>query len=248
VDLVVLHYTGMETAAAALQRLTDPAPVAARYPGPWQDPDVPPTQPLGRVSAHYLVEEDGLIWRLVPEEARAWHAGAGVWRGREALNDRSIGVEIVNGGHDFGLPAYPDAQIAAVIDLVRDILLRHGLSPWSVVGHSDVAPARKADPGERFPWRRLAVAGCAVWPEPAVGVEAAPLAVGDMGPNVLQMQSQLSEIGYGLTISGRYDAQTQACVTAFQRRFRAGQVDGQADSETLALLASLHRQREAERA
>lgn len=152
----------MQSAEIALSRLTDPAPVAGLYPGPWQDPSIDPATPLGRVSAHYVVDEDGVLYRLVDEEKRAWHAGASSWEGRTDTNDRSIGIEIVNGGHDFGLPDFPDAQIDAVIKLLKDILARRGLSASRVVGHSDVAPGRKLDPGEKFPWARLAEFGVAL--------------------------------------------------------------------------------------
>lgn len=161
IDLVVLHYTGMQNAEIALRRLTDPAPAAGDYPGPWQAADIDPAAPLGRVSAHYVVDEDGRIYRLVLEDQRAWHAGVSCWEGRTDTNDRSIGVEIVNGGHDFGLPDFPEAQIEAVIALLKDLLMRHGLDPSRVVGHSDVAPGRKLDPGEKFPWAQLAAAGVA---------------------------------------------------------------------------------------
>ncbi|SDM33999.1 N-acetylmuramoyl-L-alanine amidase [Maricaulis salignorans] len=140
ISLIVLHYTGMENGAVALERMRDPA---------------------AEVSAHYMVEEDGRIFQLVDEDKRAWHAGVSCWRGETDINSSSIGVEIVNGGHDFGLPDFPAVQIAAVIELVKDIMGRHGIGPEGVVGHSDIAPGRKQDPGEKFPWERLAAAGCA---------------------------------------------------------------------------------------
>ncbi len=161
IDLVVLHYTGMQDAEIALRRLCDPAPVAGKYPGPWQTADIDSTTSLGRASAHYVVDEAGLIYRLVAEEYRAWHAGVSSWEGEGDINARSIGIEIVNGGHDFGLPEFADAQIEAVIALLGDILERNNLHPSRVVGHSDVAPGRKRDPGEKFPWTRLAEAGMA---------------------------------------------------------------------------------------
>jgi N-acetylmuramoyl-L-alanine amidase len=161
IDLVVLHYTGMQSAEIAIARLCDPAPLAGTYPGPWQDPSIDPATPLGRASAHYVVDEVGAVYALVDEANRAWHAGVSNWEGEEDVNSRSIGVEIVNGGHDFGLPDFPDAQIDAVIALLRDILARRSLAPSRVVGHSDVAPGRKQDPGEKFPWQRLAEAGVA---------------------------------------------------------------------------------------
>lgn len=162
VDLLVLHYTGMQDAEIALARLCDPAPIAGRYPGPWQAPDIDPATPLGRASAHYVVDEAGLIYRLVAEGNRAWHAGVSSWEGEGDVNSRSIGIEIVNGGHDFGLPDFQDAQIDGLIALLRELLARHGLDASRVVGHSDVAPGRKRDPGEKFPWDKLAAAGVAL--------------------------------------------------------------------------------------
>ncbi len=144
IDLVVLHYTGMQDAEIALARLTDPAPVAGRYPGPWQSDDVEADAPLSKVSVHYVVDEAGQIYSLVPEEHRAWHAGVASWDGDGDVNARSIGIEIVNGGHDFGLPDFTDAQIDGVIGLLKDIFERWPqLNATRVVGHSDVAPARK---------------------------------------------------------------------------------------------------------
>ncbi len=162
IDLVVLHYTGMQSADIALKRLTDPAPLAGNYPGPWQDKDIDPMTVLGRVSAHYVVDEVGNIYRLVAEAHRAWHAGVSSWEGDPDTNGRSIGIELVNGGHDFGLPDFPEDQINALIHLLRHILARHELDASRVVGHSDVAPGRKLDPGEKFPWVRLAEFGVAL--------------------------------------------------------------------------------------
>lgn len=242
VSLVILHYTGMQSGEIARARLCDPAPIAGRYPGPWQSPQIAPDAPLNPVSAHYLVLEDGRVEGLVPEDKRAWHAGVGSWQSEGALNDRSIGVEIANGGHDFGLPPYLDAQIRAVITLVGQICARHGLGPSAVIGHSDVAPMRKADPGEHFPWQRLAEAGLALWPRIGArelrGID--PLHAGDRGAKVEGLQAQLTRFGYGLDDpSGVFEAGTQACVTAFQRRFRPDGVDGIADGQTRALLADL---------
>lgn len=242
ISLLILHYTGMRDGVMARARLCDNAPLAGRYPGPWQAADTPPDTPLNRVSAHYLVMEDGAIEALVPEEARAWHAGAGSWHGETALNDCSIGIEIANGGHDFGLPPYGEAQILAVLALVGQICARHGLGPAGVHGHSDVAPARKADPGEHFPWHRLARAGLALWPrrsaEELTGHD--PLGLGDSGPGVVTLQANLQAFGYGLANeAGHYGPMTQACVKAFQRRFRAALIDGRADGQTCALLEDL---------
>ncbi|MCC5996192.1 MAG: N-acetylmuramoyl-L-alanine amidase [Oceanicaulis sp.] len=202
VSMLVLHYTGMESGPAALDRLRDPH---------------------AKVSAHYLVEEDGRVFALVAEDKRAWHAGAGAWRGAADVNSASIGIEIVNGGHDFGLPDFPDVQIQAVIALSRGILARHAIAPRDVIGHSDMAPARKIDPGEKFPWARLAAAGIGLWPqapEQAVPVADAP--------------ESLAAIGYPVADNGLEDV-----VRAFQRRYRPGRVDGRLDDETLGLIGAV---------
>lgn len=143
VDLLVLHYTGMETGAAALDRMCDPA---------------------AEVSAHYMVEEDGKVFQLVNETKRAWHAGKSYWRGRSGLNACSIGIEIVNPGHEFGYRAFPQIQMDAVKDLCISIMGRHMIPARNVVGHSDIAPSRKEDPGELFDWPFLAEAGVGLWP------------------------------------------------------------------------------------
>jgi N-acetylmuramoyl-L-alanine amidase len=232
VDLVVLHYTGMQDAKTALARLIDPAPVAGRYPGPWQSGEAPDA-PLGKVSAHWCVDEQGVAWRIVDEAERAWHAGKSSWEGDADVNSRAIGIEIVNGGHDFGLPDFPDAQIEAVIALLRDILDRWKLKPARVVAHSDVAPARKLDPGEKFPWKRLADAGVSVWPEYVAMQGAAPA---DATP---QVQNALKTLGYAVEESGTMDEATKLALAAFQRRFRPSLIDGEPDEETQVLLASL---------
>lgn len=236
IDLVVLHYTGMQDAETALARLTDPAPVAGRYPGPWQSPDAMPDGPLPRVSAHYVVDEAGRIYNLVAEEHSAWHAGASSWEGEGDVNARSIGIEIVNGGHDFGLPDFPAEQIDAVILLLKDIFERWPeLDAKRVVAHSDIAPDRKQDPGEKFPWRKLAEAGVSIWPE-HVAMQAAP------GDPIARIQQHLSAIGYSVAETGGMDAATKSALIAFQRRFRPERVDGFADDETQMLLAALSRQ------
>jgi N-acetylmuramoyl-L-alanine amidase len=235
IDLVVLHYTGMQDAETALARLTDPAPSAGKYPGPWQSPDVPPDAPLSRVSAHYVVDEAGKIYALVPEEQRAWHAGVGSWEGEGDLNARAIGIEIVNGGHDFGLPDFTDAQICAVIELLSDIFARWPkLSAKRVVGHSDIAPERKADPGEKFPWPTLAEAGVSVWPRD-VSLNI------DNDDIVSDVQTQLASIGYDVKQTGAMDNATRAALVAFQRRFRPSDISGAADDETRRLLVAVAR-------
>jgi len=161
IDMLVLHYTGMRSAAEAIDRLRDPA---------------------ARVSSHYVVEEDGQIWQLVPEDRRAWHAGVSFWRGHSVLNDRSIGIEIVNPGHEWGYRPFPALQMAAVCDLCLGILSRHPIPARNVVAHSDIAPDRKQDPGELFDWPGLAANGVGVWPAavdaPVEDVPAALAAIG----------------------------------------------------------------------
>jgi N-acetylmuramoyl-L-alanine amidase len=217
-DCLVLHYTGMPTGDAALRALIDPAT---------------------SVSAHYLVWEDGAIDQLVAERDRAWHAGKALWRGESDLNSASIGVEIVNAGHDGGSPPFPERQIEATIALGRDICGRWGIAPERVLAHSDVAPARKQDPGEAFPWERLWRAGLGHWIEPAP-VSGGPLfAHEEEGPPVRALQAMLALYGYGVEITGVYDRQTRQSVTAFQRHFRPARVDGEADASTVATLKAL---------
>ena len=218
-DMIVLHYTGMRGGEAALERLRDPA---------------------AQVSSHYLVEEDGRIFRLVPEERRAWHAGASFWRGETDVNSASVGIEIVNPGHEFGYRPFPDAQIAAVMALVADIRTRWMVPDVNIVGHSDVAPDRKDDPGELFPWKRLADAGHGLWVEapPAPG---APLKKGDEGVGVFAMQAAFTRLGYDSAPSGKFDEHTAAIVKAFQRHWRQDKVDGVADGATRAQLIALLR-------
>lgn len=217
-DVLVLHYTGMETGEAALARLRDPE---------------------AAVSSHYLVEEDGRVFRLVDEARRAWHAGRGVWLGETDLNAASIGIEIVNPGHEFGYRDFPDTQIAAVIALVEDIRSRWSIPNNRIVAHSDLAPERKEDPGERFPWKRLAEAGHGLWFEPAAERIAAlggMLQKGDAGIGVIVLRAGLHRLGYGLQPGDAYDEETETTVRAFQRHWRQSRVDGVADGETRATL------------
>jgi len=222
IDMLVLHYTGMETGEAALERMRDPQ---------------------SSVSAHYMVWEDGTVVQLVVEEKRAWHAGVASWQGDEDLNSHSIGVEIVNGGHDWpkkdgSLPPYPDVQIAGVISLCKAILARHDIPAARIVGHSDIAPARKADPGEHFPWDRLARAGIGIWPPEDENVRANVWGTGlgprDSGPPVLRLKDSLREIGYSVPETADFDAELGAILTAFQRRWRPAAVTGLADPMTIA--------------
>ena len=209
-DMLLLHYTGMTSAAAAIDRLCDP---------------------VARVSAHYVVEEDGAVWRLVPEERRAWHAGESFWAGRRDINAHSIGIEIVNPGHEFGYRPFPDRQIAAVEELSRGIVARWHIPARFVVGHSDVAPHRKQDPGELFPWRRLAEAGIGAWPDFA----KAPAPPGE----VTAIQTALAAYGYGVEPTGALDERMVQVLIAFQRHFRPENCDGVADDETRRRIAAL---------
>jgi len=217
IDMIVLHYTA-QTGADALARLCDP---------------------VAKVSSHYLVHEDGLIDQLVPEARRAWHAGVSSWEGERDINSRSIGIEIVNPGHDGGYPDFPEAQIDAVIALCRDIIARRPIRADRVVAHSDVAPARKQDPGEKFPWARLAAAGVGLWIEPTPVTEGPALAPPAQGNDVAELQKMLARYGFGIVASGRYDSATADVVTAFQRHFRPARVDGIADASTRDTLRRL---------
>jgi N-acetylmuramoyl-L-alanine amidase len=218
-DILVLHYTGMRTGPEALDRLRDPA---------------------AKVSSHYMVEEDGRIFHLVPEERRAWHAGVSYWKGERNINGVSIGVEIVNPGHEFGYRPFPDAQIGAVIELIGDIRSRWTIGDDRIVGHSDVAPGRKEDPGELFPWKRLAEAGHGLWVE-APAAPGQPVAEGEESAAVFALQAGFTRLGYDLPLSGQFDAATKDVVTAFQRHWRQARVDGIADGETRAQLIALLR-------
>jgi N-acetylmuramoyl-L-alanine amidase len=175
----------------------------------------------------------------VPESKRAWHAGKAFWAGEDDVNSCSIGIEIVNRGHDWGYPDFPLRQVAAVIALCRGIMLRRDVPAHRVLGHSDVAPARKKDPGEKFPWRSLANSGVGHWVQPAPIERGEALKLGSEGEQVLAMQQALAEYGYGLIPNGKFDGPTMEVVTAFQRHFRPERVDGVADSSTLSTLHEL---------
>lgn len=221
-DMIVLHYTGMSSAEEALKRLCDPA---------------------SKVSSHYLVYEDGTIVQLVPEARRAWHAGQSAWNGERDINGRSVGIEIANPGHDVGYPDFSESQIEAVIALCRDVIARLPIRPDHVLAHSDVAPARKNDPGEKFPWRRFFEHGVGLWVEPRLVRPGPKLIAGDRGEAVSDLQRELAAFGYGLSVTGHYDDATKQVVTAFQRHFRPALVDGVADVSTIETLQVLLAQR-----
>ncbi|MGJ3258351.1 MAG: N-acetylmuramoyl-L-alanine amidase [Rhodospirillales bacterium] len=202
IDMLVLHYTGMNSCTDALERLCDPE---------------------AKVSAHYLIDEDGTVHRLVEEAARAWHAGVASWRGESNINSRSVGIELVNPGHEWSYRDFPDAQMRALVPLAKEIVTRHGIAARNVVGHADVAPARKQDPGEKFDWAMLAEAGVGLWPD----TEHLPAPCG-----IGEVSALLSRIGYDVT-------DESAAVTAFQRHFRPSRVDGAADGETRRAIAAV---------
>ena len=211
VDMLLLHYTGMDSARAARDCLCNPE---------------------SGVSCHYLVDEDGHITQMVDEGMRAWHAGRSSWQGESDTNSRSVGIEIHNPGHRLGYCPFPPIQMDAVISLCQDILTRHAIPPWLVLAHSDVAPERKLDPGELFDWRLLHASGIGHWVEPAPIMAGARLGPGEEGEAVLRLQAMLAQYGYGIELTGNYDHQTLTVVAAFQRHFRPETVDGHADYST----------------
>ncbi|OJF97316.1 N-acetylmuramoyl-L-alanine amidase [Pararhizobium antarcticum] len=217
-DMIILHYTGMETAESALDWLC---------------------RDESQVSCHYFVHEDGRVDQLVPETRRAWHAGRSIWKSETDINSASIGIEIVNAGHPGGLPDFPDAQIKAVIELCRDCGDRCSIAPERVLAHSDVAPIRKVDPGEKFPWNRLHGQGIGHWVEPTVIGGGRFFQRGDEGQPVQALQSMLSLYGYATEITGLFCEKTEGDVAAFQRHFRPARVDGIADMSTIDTLHRL---------
>jgi len=218
-DMIVLHYTGMANPRAALEKLCAAG---------------------SEVSSHYVVMEDGHVIQCVAEARRAWHAGTAAWEAERDINSCSIGIEIANPGHDHGYPDYPKRQITAVTALCLSILRRHRIPAHRVLGHSDVAPRRKKDPGEKFPWQRLHECGIGLWVKPApVTAGAAVVVPGEHDPAVADLQHLLRRYGYDVPTSGDFDATTRDVVVAFQRHFRQLQVDGVADASTLATIKTL---------
>jgi N-acetylmuramoyl-L-alanine amidase len=220
VDMILLHYTGMQSGGAALERLCASE---------------------SKVSSHYVVFENGRIVQCVQENKRAWHAGVSFWAGETDINSCSIGIEIVNPGHEFGYRDFPLRQVAAVISICRSIVTRRGpIIADRVLAHSDVAPARKQDPGEKFPWPLLFESGIGHWVRPApLDLDGEPLKPGDHGEPVHSLQRSLAGYGYGIEVTDRYDEATREVVTAFQRHFRPARVDGIADESTLLTLRAL---------
>ena len=233
ISLLILHYTGMESAEAALAHMRNPE---------------------AKVSAHYMIDERGEIYQLIDEDKRAWHAGLSEWQGETDINSASIGIEIVNGGHNFpnkhpnkkssdfankaiSLPQYPDAQINAVIALSKAIIHRHG--PLMILGHSDIAPARKIDPGEHFPWQGLAAAGLGFWPDIKTDDRRILFELGSRDRGVAIVQRGLAHIGYGARVTGIFDEATKLIIEAVQRRYRPDQIDGVLDIQTMEIVKAL---------
>jgi N-acetylmuramoyl-L-alanine amidase len=217
-DMILLHYTGMGTADQALSWLCSAE---------------------SQVSSHYFVYEDGRVLQLVPEARRAWHAGKGVWDGENDVNSCSIGIEIANAGHPGGLPDFPDVQVQAVAQLCRDCGERWSIAPERVLAHSDVAPVRKVDPGENFPWQKLYLDGVGHWTEPVQITGGRFFQLGDTGQPVEALQAMLALYGYGIEVTGQFCERTKGVVEAFQRHFRPARVDGTADSSTIETLHRL---------
>jgi N-acetylmuramoyl-L-alanine amidase len=217
-DMILLHYTGMPDAKDALRRLCAPD---------------------SQVSAHYFVFEDGRVVQMVPELRRAWHAGESKWAGETDINSCSIGIEIAHPGHEPGYPGFPDRQIAAVASLARGIMIRRGIVPKRVLAHSDVAPTRKKDPGEKFPWARMHRMGVGHWVEPAPISDGPELKHGESGAVVSTVKSLFAEYGYGLSENDMFDDEMRDVVMAFQRHFRPEKVDGVVDPSTLVTLRRL---------
>jgi N-acetylmuramoyl-L-alanine amidase len=218
-DMIVLHYTGMPDDQAAIRQLCTPA---------------------AEVSAHYVVLPDGCIIQLVAESRRAWHAGAASWAGATDINSCSIGIEIANPGHDHGYPDFPRRQIAAVTALCRSILTRHQVPADRILAHSDIAPARKQDPGEKFPWKVLADSGVGLWVKPApLDAAGSIFVLGETDPAIEEAQRLLARFGYDVTATGYLDSTTRDALAAFQRHFRPARVDGIIDPSTVATLERL---------
>lgn len=217
-DMLILHYTAMETAIAARDWLC-----------------VEESQ----VSAHYLVDELGEVTQMVREQDRAWHAGQSIWKGECDINSRSVGIEIANPGHDFGCPEFPQAQISSVIALSKSIIERHNIVPERVLGHSDIAPGRKRDPGEWFPWQELHENGIGHLVDPSPIRSGRYFMRGESGQPIEALQSMLSLYGYGTEITGDFDERTEQDIIAFQRHFRPEKVDGIADMSTIETLHRL---------
>lgn len=220
INMILIHYTEMVSAEAAMRRLSDPT---------------------AEVSSHYLISTTGKVYQLVDEEHRAWHAGVARWGRHSDVNSHSIGIELDHIGVDDkgNFVPFPDDQISSLVKLMKDILGRHTIPARNIIGHSDVAPARKQDPGPQFPWRHLADHGIGVWPRALPELDVSDLKRGDRGAAVRRFQQGLRRYGYGLSVDGQFGPETATVVRAFQAHFRAHRVDGVGDRETQSILAAL---------
>ncbi len=221
INMLVMHYTGMQTGEAAQKHMCDP---------------------IAKVSAHYMINEDGSIINLVPEAKRAWHAGISCWRGISSLNDTSVGIEIVNPGHEFGYRPFPKAQMEAVLGLSKEIIERHSIEARNVIGHSDIAPNRKQDPGEFFDWKMLASEGVGLWPNVKKMWKSSDMIIrpGEESVSTASVQKMLSDYGYHIRVDGFYGPKTEDIIRAFKRHFVPEQLnafwDKLADERIKALL------------
>ena len=218
ITMLVLHYTGMETGQAALDRLVDPE---------------------AKVSAHYLVKEDGKVIQLVDDGRRAWHAGVSFWNGISDVNSASIGIEIVNGGHEFGLPEYPRVQLTGLVRLCKKLINAYNIEDHNIVGHSDIAPGRKEDPGEKFPWKELSTRGLGYFPKQVSEDQRILFSRNDTDRAISVLQKGLAFIGYDLEVNGRLDDKTSDVLTAFQRRYRPDLINGNIDIQSVELITNL---------
>ncbi len=218
-ETLILHYTGLPTAERSIEVLADP---------------------VCQVSCHYVIDESGTITQMVPEAMRAWHAGVSYWKGITDINSWSIGIEIQNPGHELGYPDFPDDQMASVIALSKDIIERNKISGEHVLAHSDIAPLRKIDPGEKFPWSQLAANGVGHWIEPSpIEPEIGEPGQDPIKASVESFQARLKHYGYGCPQTGKLDRETQKFIAAFQRHFRPNRVNGILDQSTIQTLDSL---------
>ena len=220
IDTVILHYTGMKTGAEALQRLCDSE---------------------AAVSAHYLIEEDGSLFQLVDEDKRAWHAGVSYWQGRDNLNDSSIGIEMVNPGHEFGYRKFPERQVESLLELLASLKRRHDIPVARFLGHSDIAPLRKSDPGERFPWQPLAAEGFGVYCEKDTSDQKVMILSGEGDLAASQLVGQLVAVGYHGCDDGWFGSGTEQVVRAFQAHWRPQAVSGKFDKGTSIALEEIIR-------
>lgn len=221
IDTVILHYTGMKTGTEAIERLCAPE---------------------SQVSAHYVIEEDGIMHQLVEVQRRAWHAGVSAWQGRSNLNDTSIGIEMVNPGHEFGYRSFPEPQVESLLGLLQHLKERYSIPAARFIGHSDVAPDRKQDPGELFPWQQLATRGFGLWADCERNDKTIMAKRGMMGPEIASLNKSLRNIGYSVSPSEEFSKETHDALLAFQRHWRPEEVSGLLDRGTFNALANIEKQ------